>query len=183
MKLKNRLFTHDFSDINMLVVLVLGLKIFRFGRGIYLNKLTPKQKRFADEYIIVKNATLAAKNAGYSEKTAYSIGNENLKKPEIIKYINDKLKAFNDKQIMKVEEAIKVCSSIARGEIQKGYSKRLNKLTGEVEKEIEYEYTPSIEERQKSLEHIFKCNGAFLDKVDMNVEMPTIISGDDKLSD
>jgi len=38
------------------------------------------------------NATDAAKRAGYSEKTAYSIGNENLSKPEIAEYINKSLK-------------------------------------------------------------------------------------------
>ena len=44
-------------------------------------KLTLKQKRFADEYIISGNATDAAKKAGYSEKTAFTIATENLKKP------------------------------------------------------------------------------------------------------
>ena len=50
-------------------------------------KLTPKQQRFVDEYLIDLNATQAAIRAGYSEKTAYSIGDENLKKPEIKKAI------------------------------------------------------------------------------------------------
>lgn len=45
--------------------------------------LTAKQQRFVDEYLVDLNATQAAIRAGYSEKTAYSIGNENLKKPEI----------------------------------------------------------------------------------------------------
>lgn len=45
--------------------------------------LTEKQKRFVAEYLVDLNATEAAKRAGYSEKTAYSIGFENLKKPEI----------------------------------------------------------------------------------------------------
>lgn len=45
--------------------------------------LTPKQKRFVAEYLVDLNATAAAKRAGYSEKTAYAIGIENLKKPEI----------------------------------------------------------------------------------------------------
>lgn len=49
--------------------------------------LTAKQKRFCEEYVIDWNATRAAKMAGYSEATAYSIGNENLKKPEIQAYI------------------------------------------------------------------------------------------------
>lgn len=35
------------------------------------------------EYLVDLNATEAAKRAGYSEKTAYSIGFENLRKPEI----------------------------------------------------------------------------------------------------
>lgn len=46
-------------------------------------KLTPKQEKFCNEYLIDLNATGAAKRAGYSEETAYSIGWENLKKPEI----------------------------------------------------------------------------------------------------
>ena len=51
-------------------------------------KLTEKQRIFCHEYIVDWNATRSAKAAGYSEKTAYSIGNENLKKPEIDAYIN-----------------------------------------------------------------------------------------------
>ena len=49
--------------------------------------LTPKQQRFVDEYLIDLNATQAAIRSGYSPKTAYSIGDENLKKPEIKKAI------------------------------------------------------------------------------------------------
>lgn len=42
-------------------------------------KLTAKQKRFCDEYLIDMNITQAAIRAGYSKKTAYAIGQENLK--------------------------------------------------------------------------------------------------------
>jgi phage terminase small subunit len=45
--------------------------------------VTPKQQRFVEEYLIDLNATQAAIRAGYSADTAYSIGNENLSKPEI----------------------------------------------------------------------------------------------------
>lgn len=45
--------------------------------------MTKKQKLFVDEYLIDLNATQAAIRAGYSPDTAYSIGQENLKKPEI----------------------------------------------------------------------------------------------------
>jgi Terminase small subunit len=48
-----------------------------------MNKMTPKQERFCAEYLIDLNATQAAIRAGYSKKTAASIGEENLRKPEI----------------------------------------------------------------------------------------------------
>jgi phage terminase small subunit len=45
--------------------------------------LTRKQERFVEEYCVDFNATQAAIRAGYSPSTAYSIGSENLRKPEI----------------------------------------------------------------------------------------------------
>jgi len=45
--------------------------------------VTKKQKLFIEEYLIDLNATQAAIRAGYSAESAYSIGQENLKKPEI----------------------------------------------------------------------------------------------------
>ncbi len=45
--------------------------------------MTKKQKRFVEEYLVDLNATQAAIRAGYKPGTAYSIGSENLKKPEI----------------------------------------------------------------------------------------------------
>ena len=45
--------------------------------------MTPKQAAFVQQYLIDSNATQAAIRAGYSVKTAYSIGQENLRKPEI----------------------------------------------------------------------------------------------------
>ena len=47
------------------------------------NGLTDKQRLFCLCYIRCFNATKAAIKAGYSAETAYSIGFENLKKPEI----------------------------------------------------------------------------------------------------
>lgn len=52
-----------------------------------MSGLTPKQTAFVEEYLKDLNATQAAIRAGYSEKTAYSIGQENLKKPEIAEAI------------------------------------------------------------------------------------------------
>lgn len=46
-------------------------------------KLTAKQQRFVEEYLIDLNATQAAIRAGYSTKSARDIGCENLAKPNI----------------------------------------------------------------------------------------------------
>ena len=54
--------------------------------------MTDKQKKFCDEYLIDLNATQAAMRAGYSKKTAYSIGDENLRKPELQEYIQKRQK-------------------------------------------------------------------------------------------
>ena len=49
--------------------------------------LTDKEQRFVDEYLIDLNATQAARRAGYSGKTARSIGSELLTKPRIAEAI------------------------------------------------------------------------------------------------
>jgi phage terminase small subunit len=61
-----------------------------------MKKLTPKQARFVDEYMVDLNATQAAIRAGYSKRTARVIGGENLTKPAIAEAITvakEKLKA------------------------------------------------------------------------------------------
>lgn len=51
--------------------------------------LTPKQEKFCQEYLKDLNATQASIRAGYSEKTAAKIGNENLRKPDIAKKLSE----------------------------------------------------------------------------------------------
>lgn len=77
--------------------------------------LTLKQQRFADEYIISGNATQAATLAGYSKKTARSIGQENLTKPDIKKYIDERLEELESSKIAKQDEVLRYLTSIMRG--------------------------------------------------------------------
>lgn len=81
-------------------------------------KLTPKQKAFADEYLICGNITEAAKKAGYSEKTAAVIGNENLKKPNVLEYIAERQKQIDDSRIADVKEVMQFYSAVLRGEVK-----------------------------------------------------------------
>ena len=79
-------------------------------------KLTPKQQRFADEYIKSGNAADAARKAGYSKRSARSVGQENLTKPDIKQYIDERMAEIASKRIMDATEAIELLTSIARGE-------------------------------------------------------------------
>lgn len=54
-----------------------------------MSNLSPKQRRFVAEYLVDLNATQAAIRAGYSERTARSIGQENLTKPDIRRAIEE----------------------------------------------------------------------------------------------
>lgn len=80
--------------------------------------LNERQKAFADYYIQTGNATEAAIKAGYSEKTAYSIGNENLKKPEISAYIGERMAEQGEKRVADANEVIEFYTAVMRGEIK-----------------------------------------------------------------
>jgi phage terminase small subunit len=73
-------------------------------------KLTEKQRRFADEYIISGNATQAAISAGYSKRTAKSVGSENLTKPDIRQYIDERLEQLQSEKIANQEEVLEYLS-------------------------------------------------------------------------
>ena len=80
-------------------------------------KLTEKQKKFADYYIELGNATQAAINAGYAKRSAQQMGAENLSKPVIKSYIDERLEQIASERIMSAQEAVELLSSIARAEI------------------------------------------------------------------
>lgn len=66
-------------------------------------KLTPKQARFVEEYLIDLNATQAAIRAGYSERTARFIAAENLSKPNIAAAIEVVLAERSEKTAIDAE--------------------------------------------------------------------------------
>ena len=76
-------------------------------------KLTPKQRRFIDEYLIDLNATQAAIRAGYSEKTAQQIGAENLTKPVIQEEIQKRQDRIHAKLEITQERVLQELAAIA----------------------------------------------------------------------
>ena len=48
-----------------------------------MKALTARQEKFCEEYLIDLNASASARRAGYSPKTAFRAGQENMQKPAI----------------------------------------------------------------------------------------------------
>jgi phage terminase small subunit len=71
-------------------------------------RLTKKQQLFCDEYLIDLNATQAAIRAGYKEHAAYSTGAENLKKPQIQSYLEERFKARQERTEIDQDYVVKV---------------------------------------------------------------------------
>ena len=81
-------------------------------------KLTEKQKRFVDYYIVTGNASEAARRSGYSKRIANRIGTENLSKPVIRNAIAARLKELEDKRIAKADEVLQFLTATLRGEVK-----------------------------------------------------------------
>jgi phage terminase small subunit len=77
-------------------------------------KLTAKQKKFCDYFIELGNGTQAAIKAGYSEKTAGVIAQENLKKPAIMEYIAARTNGIENPLIASGDEILETLSEIMR---------------------------------------------------------------------
>lgn len=135
-------------------------------------RLTDKQKRFIQEYLIRLNATEAARKAGYSEKVASAIGFENLKKPKIKEAIAEVLSAVSSEKTASIEEILEFLTAVMRGEhteetlifVGNGEQKLINKQV-------------SAKERLKAAELLGKRYGLFTDKVNLEVE-PVVIVND-----
>lgn len=82
-------------------------------------KLTQKERRFIEEYLVDLNATKAAVRAGYSERTAYSIGHENLRKPEIAAAIEAAMAARSKRTEITADRVLQELAKIGFSDIRK----------------------------------------------------------------
>ena len=76
-------------------------------------KLTDKQKKFIDEYLVDLNATQAAIRAGYKEKAAYRTGAENLRKPQIQREIQKRMQERQQRTEVTQDMVVKELAAIA----------------------------------------------------------------------
>ncbi|MEZ2459356.1 terminase small subunit [Salinicoccus roseus] len=81
-------------------------------------KMRLKQQHFADEYIWLGDATKAAQNAGYSDKTVRFFEDENLTKPNIKSYIDERLAELQSKVVAGQWEFMEYLTSVMRGQVE-----------------------------------------------------------------
>lgn len=143
-------------------------------------KLTEKQKRFCDEYLIDLNATQAAIRAGYSNKTAYRTGSDNLIKPQIQIYLSEKLKEREKRTEITQDRVLQELSKIgfldATGfvKIQNGrvFIESTDNLSPDQKaaiagiKETQMGIEVKLHDKLKALELIGRHLGMFTDKVE-----------------
>lgn len=140
--------------------------------------MTPKQQKFCDEYLISGNATDAAIKAGYSPKTAYSIGNENLKKLEIRAYIDEQLERLHDAKTADAREVLEYLTAVMRGE----HKEQTLQLVGEGVQRIS-DIDVQAKDRIKAAELLGKRYSLFTDKTEISGSVPVTIVGVDCLED
>jgi phage terminase small subunit len=76
-------------------------------------KLTPRQQTFVQAYIVSLNATQAAKEAGYSEKTAKSQGQRLLTNADVADAIADAMKARSERTEITADRVLHELAAIA----------------------------------------------------------------------
>ena len=79
--------------------------------------LNKRQALFVEKYLKLNNATKAAIEAGYSPKTAYSIGHDLLKKPEIAARLSKRTEKILQSAQMEADEVLTRLTEMARGNI------------------------------------------------------------------
>lgn len=80
-----------------------------------MRKLTPKQARFVDEYLIDLNATQAAIRAGYSARTAEQVGHQLLKKTSVQAAIAERMKSREQRTEITQDKVLAELARIAFG--------------------------------------------------------------------
>jgi phage terminase small subunit len=136
-------------------------------------KMTAKQMRFCDEYLIDLNATQAAIRAGYSKKTANRIATENMSKPVIKEYIAARMAEKEDELIADQNEVLKYLTRVLRGE---SFSSVLARTETGAEEVIDKQ--PDESQRLKAAELLGKRYGLYKETVDQTVDMDLNITVD-----
>lgn len=163
-------------------------------------KLTQKQQRFVDEYLIDLNATQAAVRAGYSVKTADVQGSRLLGTVKVQQAVSEAMAERSKRTGINQDRVVMELAKLAlvkmtdivdsQGRIKNSaseddlaciesvkYKKSESDTGSSVEREVK------IASKLKALELLGKHLGMWNDRLDVNITQPIVISGEDNLED
>lgn len=143
-----------------------------------LSKLTLKQKRFADEYIISGNIEQSAISAGYSKNYARAQAHKLLANVGIKNYIDERLKILDSEKIADQKEVLQYLSAVMRGE----HKEKTLISIGESGQEI-VDIDVGAKDRLKAAELLGRRYKLFTDKVEVDANIETVVFVDDIGSD
>lgn len=131
--------------------------------------MTDKQKLFVAFYLESLNGTKAAIAAGYSEKTAGSIGQRLLKNIEVRAAIDNRLAEIESEKIVKSKEILEFLSATMRGEITEEV---VVQVGGKSDIRAELLTKPLCgKDRLKAAELLARINGLFTEKTEPKTDV------------
>ena len=139
--------------------------------------MTAKQKRFCDEYLVDLNATQAAIRSGYSEKTARKIGQENLTKPDIKKYIEERMAEKESELIATQDEVLRYLTSVLR-DTTDSETIVVEGIGDGMSEARTLRIKPSEKDKLKAAELLGKRYALFTEKIEQDVDMDLNINID-----
>lgn len=135
--------------------------------------LTPKQRRFIDEYLLDCNATQAAIRAGYSPHTAKAQAAMMLQKEEIKQAIATRMEEISTAKTADIQEILEYLTAVMRGETVEPALI----LVGNGVQEV-IQKAPDTKDRIRAAELIGKRYGMFSDRLKLGGTIPIVIRDD-----
>lgn len=153
-----------------------------------MEKLTPKQERFANEYIKTLNVTQSAIKAGYSPNSAHVTGSRLLRKDKVDEYIKSKKDEIMDDTILSAKETLYLLTQSAIGDetetkevVVKRSSFERNPDTGRMNL-VYNEHVETVDvpiktsDRLRARDMLGKYHKLFTDKKELATDTPIFIN-------
>ena len=133
-------------------------------------RLTERQRRFCEEYLIDGNASQAAIRAGYSKRSATVVSTTLMKNPQVQAYLKKLLDELHSAKVADAQEVLEYLTSIMRGEQRE----QTLQLVGDGMQDIT-SIDVAAKDRLKAAELLGKRYGIFKENVGVTMDAVVIV--------